>query len=67
MPDQRKSGYLSDKIHQATRMVSAQAHCSTIAALAMMRERLARGNRENNVCGVHSSGESGTKVSASTT
>ena len=39
MPDRRKRGYLSDKVHQATRMVSAQADCEMSEALNRLRIR----------------------------
>ena len=39
MPDRRKRGYLSDKVHQATRMVSAQADCEMSEGLNRLRIR----------------------------
>ena len=39
MPDRPKNSYLSDRVHQATGMVAAQAQCDMSEALNRLRIR----------------------------
>ncbi len=45
MPDPRKNGHHSDRVHQATGIVAAQVGCSTVDALKLLRARASTTHR----------------------